>query len=81
MLPVDELVPLPVIGEVREVVVGELHGGRARRPHVVPPGHALILPSSTPTVCQVGCGAVGSGDSTDDRSGLGSFALFVVRGS
>src|SRR2546428_352809 len=44
VLPVDQLVPLPVVGEEQEVVVGELHAGTGR-PHLVAPGHALILAS------------------------------------
>jgi hypothetical protein len=38
VLPVDQLVPLPVVGKLHEVVVGELH---ARLPAGdVPPGHS-----------------------------------------
>ena len=42
MLSVDQLVPLPVIGEEDEVVVGELHAGTGRL-HVIAPGHRLIV--------------------------------------
>jgi hypothetical protein len=42
VLPVDQLVPLPVLGKLQEVVVGELHAGIAR-PHRIAPSHALIL--------------------------------------
>ena len=43
MLPVDQLVPLPIVGKEHKVVVGELHGG-VGGPRMIPPGHALILP-------------------------------------
>ena len=42
VLPVDQLMPLPIVGEEQVVVVGELHAG-AGGLHVVAPGHALIL--------------------------------------
>ena len=48
VLPVDELMPLPIVWEQQEVVVGELHAG-AGRPHVITlmaAGHALIVASS-----------------------------------
>jgi hypothetical protein len=48
VLPVDQLVPLPIVGKEQEVVVGELLPGvrgLAGRlgVHVVAPGHALIV--------------------------------------
>ena len=52
VLPVDQLVPLPIVWEQQEVVVGELHALRrtgAGGPHVITPmaaGHALIVASS-----------------------------------
>ena len=46
MLSVDQLVPLPVIGEEHEVVVGELHP-RMERFHGVAPGHRRIVPTET----------------------------------
>src|SRR4026208_845547 len=50
MLSVDQLVPLPVVGEEDEVVVGELQT-RAGRLHVIAPGHRLIVAvSRTPAV-------------------------------
>ena len=42
MLPVDQLVPLPIVWEQQEVVVGELHT-LARRFHGILARHALIL--------------------------------------
>jgi hypothetical protein len=42
VLPVDQLVPLPIVGKVQEVVVGELHAGVGRF-HLLSPGHALIV--------------------------------------
>ena len=48
VLPVDQLMPLPIVWEEQEVLVGELHAG-AGRPHVitmVAAGHALIVASS-----------------------------------
>ena len=48
VLPVDELMPLPIVWEEQEVVVGELHAG-AGGPHVITlmaAGHALIVASS-----------------------------------
>ena len=45
MLPIDQLVPHPVVRKQQEIVVRELHA-RGRCLHVVPLGHALILPSS-----------------------------------
>src|SRR5437667_6532263 len=38
VLPVDQLMPLPIVGEEQVVVVGELHA-RAGGLHVVAPGH------------------------------------------
>ena len=43
MLSVDQLVPLPIVGKLQEVVVGELHV-RVGHAHELVPGHALILP-------------------------------------
>src|SRR5262245_58080564 len=52
VLSVDELVPLPIVWEQQEVVVGELHAG-AGRLHAIAPRHAPILTSSvSPTTCQ-----------------------------
>jgi hypothetical protein len=42
VLSVDQLVPLPVVGEEHEVVVGELQT-RAGWFHVIAPGHRLIV--------------------------------------
>src|SRR5437773_9565904 len=42
VLPVDQLMPLPVVGKQQKVVVGELHA-RAGRLHRVFPGHGLIV--------------------------------------
>ena len=45
MLPVDQLVPPPIVREQQKVVVGELQPriGRVWRIHVIAPGHALIV--------------------------------------
>src|SRR4051794_14332694 len=48
MLPVDQLVPVPVVGEQQVVVVSELHA-RADRIHSITPGHWLIVASSGST--------------------------------
>ena len=42
VLPVDQLVPLPIVWEVHVVVVGELHAGISGL-HRFVPGHPLIL--------------------------------------
>ena len=42
VLPVDQLVPLPVVGELQEVVVGEPDVG-GWWPHGVAPGHEVIV--------------------------------------
>src|SRR5262245_31908697 len=42
MLSVDDFVPLPIVGNLHEVVVGELQS-RIGRPHVIAPWHRLIL--------------------------------------
>ena len=42
MLSVDQLVPLPVVGEDDEIVVGELQT-RAGWFHAIAPGHRLIV--------------------------------------
>ena len=42
VLSVDQLVPLPVVGKLQEVVVGELHV-RVWHANEVAPGHGLIL--------------------------------------
>jgi hypothetical protein len=42
VLSVDQLVPVPVVGKVHEIVVGELHP-RTERFHRIVPGHRLIV--------------------------------------
>ena len=44
VLPVDQLVPLPVVGKLEEVVVGEPDVG-GWWPHGVAPGHEGIVPA------------------------------------
>jgi hypothetical protein len=60
VLPVDQLVPHPIVGKQQEVVVGELHARRADRLHVVTSmarGHALIVTPDQPEACRVSlCG-------------------------
>ena len=42
MLSVDQLVPLPIVGKLHEVVVSELYAGVGGF-HRVVPGHRLIV--------------------------------------
>jgi len=41
VVPIDQLMPFPIIGKQQEVLVGELHAGRCL--HIVTPCHALIV--------------------------------------